>query len=590
MHDPAVAAVRQRAFRALAAPPRIPLSDWIERNIVLPSDLSAMPGKVRLVPYMRDIAAAIGEPGIERVTLCKSVRVGATTLLTAAIGYFVATDACPILCVLPTQDDCRDYMVTDVEPIFAASPVLRGLLAADAAERSTLLSRRFPGGSLRIVPARSPRSLRRMTARVLLLDEIDAMEPGNEGDPITLATRRTLTYGSRRKIIMTSTPVMDDGNILRAYATSDMRIFEVRCIECSAFNEVRWKDIAWEPDRPETAHYVCPSCGSVVEEKHKAEMVANGRWRATAPEVQGHAGFRISALVSPLESATWAKIAAEFLVAKNSPDTLQSWQNTLLGEGWYDQPGEELDDASLLSRVEPFNLEKIPADVLLLTAGCDLGDDRIEISIVGWTKTDALVLAHKIVFGSPLESATWIEVDDILKAAHRHPHGGSLQIDATIVDSGSGGHTSSVYEYTRSRGGRRVLAGKGMAGFSRPFTTLSKARNVRLILVGSDAIKNAIFNRLAAGRSIRFSMDLDANYFEQIASERRVVRYSRGHPQRSFQRIVGRRAESLDCLVYAFAARQLVNLDLGRREGELQQIVPAAVAPSVIRSRWLEGG
>lgn len=113
-----------------------------------------MPGPVRLWPYQREIADAISDPEIERISLVKPVRVGFTTLLSGAIGSYVANEPSPILALLPTEADCRDYMVSDIEPIFAATPMLRGALADDIeeGERNTLLSRRFPGGgSLKIV-------------------------------------------------------------------------------------------------------------------------------------------------------------------------------------------------------------------------------------------------------------------------------------------------------------------------------------------------------------------------------------------------------------------------------------------------------
>ena len=78
--------------------------------------------------------------------MVKPVRVGFTTLLTGAIGAYVANEPAPILALLPTEADCRDYVSPDIEPIFAASPALRGALSADQeeGERNTLLSRRFP--------------------------------------------------------------------------------------------------------------------------------------------------------------------------------------------------------------------------------------------------------------------------------------------------------------------------------------------------------------------------------------------------------------------------------------------------------------
>ena len=46
------------------------LSSWIERHIVLP-DAVAEPGPIRLTTPMREIADAIGDPSIERVTASK---------------------------------------------------------------------------------------------------------------------------------------------------------------------------------------------------------------------------------------------------------------------------------------------------------------------------------------------------------------------------------------------------------------------------------------------------------------------------------------------------------------------------------------
>ena len=73
-----------------------------------PADVSANPREVRLSPYQRQIADAIGDPALERVTLVKSVRVGFTTLLTGALGCFVANEPAPILALLPTEAECRD--------------------------------------------------------------------------------------------------------------------------------------------------------------------------------------------------------------------------------------------------------------------------------------------------------------------------------------------------------------------------------------------------------------------------------------------------------------------------------------------------
>ena len=595
---PAILAIDRAVERARAAfepPELLPMGAWIERTLRLPSDVSATPGPVALFPFQRGIADAIGDPAIERVTLVKSVRVGLSTLLTGALAYFAVNEPCPIMALLPTEDDSRGYVVSDLEPIFAASPELERVLSADADEagRNTLLARRFAGGSLKVIAARAPRNLRRHNVRVLLIDEADAMLPSAEGDPIILAERRTLSFANR-KIVMGSTPVLEDtSNVLRAYARSDMRVFELPCPSCGGFHEITWAAIEWEADRPETAAYRCPSCAELIHERHKVGMIEGGRWRATAPNVQGHAGFRINALASPLRNASWGRLATEFLDVKADPARLQVFVNTILAEGWRETEGEEVSDAALAARAEPFGLDAIPTEVIFITSGVDVQDDRLECTLMGWSQDGtSFVLAHVVLWGASTADTTWAELDELLKTKWQHPGGGMIGVDAVAVDAGDGGLYERVLSFCAPRMSRRIVAIKG-AGGTRPAITASHAKKqhgARLWIVGVDGIKAEITARLARGTSIRFSHDLEAVYFEQVASERRVLRYVKGIPIRRWERIAGRRAEALDCLVYAKAARGLVTIPTAVREAALCQEAAPKAAPAVIRSAWLTQG
>ncbi|WHZ35479.1 phage terminase large subunit family protein [Sagittula sp. MA-2] len=584
----ALTITRCNALRALTPPPRLSLSEWIETHMRLPEGVSALPGRVSLWPYQREIADAISDPTLERVTLVKPVRVGFTTLLTGALASYVANEPAPILALLPTEADCRDYTVSDLEPIFEATPALRGLISAEADEsgRSTLLSRRFPGGSLKIIAAKSPRNLRRHNVRVLLIDEADAMEAGVEGSPITLAERRTLSFANR-KIILGSTPTLEaTSNVLRAYARSDRRVYEVPCPDCGHHHEIQWADIVWPEGEPQKAAYVCPECGSVVEERHKAEMVQKGRWRATEPHVAGHAGFRLNALVSTLANASWGKLAAEFVEAKKQPDTLQVFVNTILAQGWR-EAAEELDEAALAARAEPFGLpDAIPADVLFVTAGVDVQRDRLEVVFLGWGREEVFVLSQFVIWGNPMADDVWAELDDALRTIWKHPKGGILRVDAAAVDAGDGETMDRVIAFCRPRSARRVYAIKGAAG-NRPVIRASDTRGSRLFIVGVDSVKSQLTSRLSRGKSVRFSDSLEGRFFEELASERLVMRYVKGAPVRQWERIPGRRAESLDCVVYAMAVRALVNAKVDRREEEVSQLSIAPKSPGVVKSKWL---
>ena len=243
-----------------------------------------------------------------------------------------------------------------------------------------------------------------------------------------------------------------------------MRIFEVPCVACGAFSEILWRHIEWPEGRPAEAAYRCPHCQTLIPERQKGQMVDAGVWRVTNPDVQGHHGYRLNALVSTLPNTTWGKLASEFVVAKNDPEELRVFVNTILAEA---SSGEapELDEDSLAARAEPFNLETIPPECMVVTAGIDVADDRLECSVIGWTREHVmLVLAHIVLWGSPDDDSLWAELDELLQTRSPHPLGGTIGVDGAAIDSGDGDWTEAVYRYCSPRARRRIMAIKGMCG------------------------------------------------------------------------------------------------------------------------------
>lgn len=572
----------------------VPLSRWIEDTVRLPAGLTAEPGPIKLAPYMREVADAIGDPAVERVTCLKSARIGWTTLMGGAVAHFMVRDPCRVLTLWPTESDARGWIVSDLEPIFEDSPALRDKLPMPhpgRSDRTTLLHRIGENGAaLTVVGAGAPRNLRRHSARVLIVDEADACLELSEGDPISLAIQRTLSFPDR-KILVGSTPLDEaTSHVCRLYAQSDQRVFEVPCPDCGAFSEVRWADIEWPEDRPDCAGWRCPHCRTLVAEKHKARMVQRGRWRALRPEITGHRGYRINALVSNLPHATWAKLAAEFLRAKDDPTTLRVFVNTILGEPWREDEGGGLDESALAARVEDF--DHVPADVLALTLGVDVQADRLEATLCGWSRDNVCyVLTHVVLWGTTdsEDSEVWHELDGLLRQRWPHPNGGQLKIDAAAIDAGDGGRFDVVSAFAAPRLRHRVFAIKGASGFARSAIARARTKGRPLFIVGVDALKARLFDKLTAGTAIRFSRDLPGEWFEQLTSERRVVRMARGKPTVRFERIPGKDAEALDCMVYATAARAALQLNLDVRALELSSPVPPSTTPpAVIRSSWVE--
>jgi phage terminase large subunit GpA-like protein len=575
-------------------PPKLLLADWAEEYFRLPERSSAQPGRFRLWKYQRAWLNTIGDKTIPRVTLLKSARTGFTKCLMASIGGYAANNPCSVILLVPTLDDTRRYAVDEIEPSFAETPVLRGLISRGRLDgRNTLTMKAFlGGGSLKILAARSPRNLRAHDAKVLIVDEADGMEVTSEGDPIALAEKRTLAHPDR-KIVVGSTPTLEGVSVVdKLYAASDQRIFEVPCRQCGEFFEILWHHIQWPEGRPEEAACICPQCGGVNEERFKAEMIEEGDWRITKPEVKDHAGFRINAMVSLFANARWGLLAAEYLKAKKSgPSDHMVFVNTVEGRVWK-QSLDSVDEKTLQAKTEFFDLEHIPPEVLGITFGVDTQNDRLEVTIVGWSETTAFVLAHIVIRGSTLEPTTWAELDALLATKWRHPNGWMLSVDACAIDSGGTGtgaesRTQQVYDFCASRYHRRIYAIKGVPG-PRLIWERSKKKDLRvhLVIVGVDPLKTEVLERLASfpfldekqepskedrgfGRNpaaIRMSANLQEEWFEQVTSERRFISYVRNRPRIEFRPTkAGARNEALDCLVYAFAAIHGVRIDFKER-------------------------
>ncbi len=234
----------------------------------------------------------------------------------------------------------------------------------------------------------------------------------------------------------------------------------------------------------------------------------------------------------------------------------------------------------------------VPKEALALTAGCDVQHDRLEITLVGWGQDGtAFVLGHRVIWGQWDKEDTWAELDALLHQRFPHARGGRIGIEAMAVDAGDGATMHRVTAFCGPRLRRKVLAIKGAAG-NRPLIERAGSKTktgARLWIVGVDTAKTQIFSKLAHDGAIRLSADLPPVWHEQVASERAVVRYRRGQPVRSFERIPGKRAEALDCLVYAIAARQILNPDWDTRAVDLASDTPPPERkPPVLKSNWMQ--
>lgn len=598
---------------AIRPEPALLVSEWADKHRVLPPT-SAEPGRWRTsrVPYMRGVMDALstGSP-FERVVMMKGAQVAATECGNNWLGYIIQHAPGTTLCVLPSLDDVRKNVVTRIEPLIASSPALAALVAKPVGRRAanSMMRKEFPGGFLVFTGATSPKGLRSTPARYLFLDEVDGFpgDAGNEGDPVALAEQRTVTFRGRRKIFLCSTPTIKGlSRIERAYLESDQRVFEVPCQQCATFNRILWADIRWPEGERRKACWVCPDCGFPHEEHAKPALLAAGRWRATAPGDGRTAGFHLSALYSPFEP--WGDIAVQHGQAKGDPSAMQAWTNLKLGDPFEDMAGEEITADAVASRAETIG-DVLPPGAVLLTAGVDTQDDRLEVEVVAWgAGEESWSILHHVIPGDPADRAVWLQLDELLSRTWPHARAvPDMPISAVCVDTG-GHHTQAAYNFVRDKQARRVWAIKGhnVPGkqiWPRKPSHKNKGR-VPLYLIGVHAAKEVIFARLkikeAGPGFMHFPMDRSTQYFQQLTAEKMVTKWERGRPRRIFVNPTKARNEALDLRVYAFAALHGVvaaGFDLDRAVAALAPMPPRtpdrpvmAPPPPVrraTRSSWL---
>lgn len=513
---------------------------------------------------------AVNEPGVSEVVYMTSSQIGKTEILNNVIGYFTHQDPSPMLLIQPTLDMAETWSKDRLAPMIRDTDVLTELFGDPRSRDSnnTLLHKKFPGGHITMAGANSPSSLASRPIRIVLLDEEDRYphSAGTEGDPGSLAQKRTTTFWNKLLVTASTPTIEDESKIESRYQQSDQRKFYVPCPECDAFQVLSWQQIKFEKGKPETTHYECEHCQAKLQESDKMWMLSHGEWRTEAA-FNGIIGFHISELYSPW--VKWLEMVDNFIKAKRLPETLKVWVNTSLGETWKDKT-EGVDPSGLLGRKENWG-RVAPEGVIVITAGVDVQDDRLEAEVIGWgVGQESWSLQYHVLHGDPAQSKVWEDLDNVLTQTVNTCDGRTLPVACACVDSG-GHQTQRVYEYCKNREYNRIYAIKGASQIGKPLVSKFSKNNklrVKLFTIGTDTAKQMIYSRLKIHQPgagyCHFPADYPEEYFKQLTAERIQTRFVNGHPSRIWVMPKGRRNEALDCRVYGMAALHILNPNLDR--------------------------
>ena len=589
--------VSQLMAQFLAPPPRIDTAEWAASYRHIAKGPERGQWRNERTPYLVEpMQAASAHSPYERVVLWFATQLGKSEVLYNSVMQRIHTDPQDMMMVQPTLQDAQDHSAQRFLPTILQTPVMAGKVAVRKSrdESTSWRSRSIQGGfTMFFGGANSAASLASKPLGFAVADEVDKWpaDVDNEGPPLGLLEERMSNFSRRKLVIASTCSIKGQSLIEREYLASDRREYFVPCPHCNELQVLRWGakeawGLKWSktPDGraiPETAHYVCRHCGAQIDEHHKEQMLASGRWIAQAPGagMGKRAGFWLNKLYSPLGWKGWPSLVEEWQEAqdekkKGNSAPLKKFLNSSLAETW-EETGIGGDAKALASRAEAYELGIVPRGGLMATMGVDTQPDRLEARVWAFGRgEESWLVARHIIYGDPnLEEGTpgspWTRLSEIRRTPLMHQSGSQMLIEATAVDTG-GHNTHAVYTYCRNHTHANVLAIKGSSQANKPvlgkpslidvtWRGKTQPRSLKLWPIGTDTAKHLLYGRMRVAQVgpgyVHTPEALKTtDEYEQMTAARLMPVVVQGRSAMRWITPQGHREEGGDCMVYAYAA------------------------------------
>ncbi len=625
--EPGLLAALRRGLSAFGVPEPVTLEEWAREHFYLSAESSYVEQAWAPWWFQCAIMACISHDDIREVIWRKPARVGATKIILAAILYNAQHKRRNQALWQPTDDDRDEFVKTELEPALRDVPAMQSVFPAFLRrdKDNTLQAKKFLGSILHLKGGKAAKNYRRISVDIGYLDEYDAFDNNieKEGDPGTLATKRIegATFG---KMVFASTPKLKGfSNIEKRERDAELQVTPmIPCPECGGFHALTFggenepHGFKWMDGDPKTVRHLCPHCGTLITNAQYLAVSDPETCRFQAEDgttLDRRGVFRNAAgeIIRPPASVafvgtwsayspnvSWESIVRDWLAAtreagEGKKAKLQAFVNTTLGEYWAEDY-EKSDEDELRARAEPFPLERCPMGCLLLLAGIDTQDNRLEVVVWGYGRgCETWTIAYRVFFGNPQEDEVWHDLEDFLfNTEFPHESGATLRIAGAAQDT-KGHNSHAVYHFAARHARRRFFAVAGRSGREKHIRDgaskvdidwRGRVRKNGLVLwwVGTNHAKDLIHGRLQLTRPgpgyIHFSRDLPDEFFKQITGEARTTRMTtRG--EESAWTAIRKRVEVLDCTVYAVWLETY--FELAKKSAKYWDDLEAKVQPAV---------
>lgn len=590
-------------------------SEWASEARIMPVGGPISGGRTvryyhKFMPHCVEQMDAADDPNVRMIVIWAGIRDGKTNGVCLNIfGRTVEDDPCGVYSVHPTDSDVDKFSNDDVEPMIELCLSDRFVAKKSRDSGRTVDYKKFAGGSIRIVSAGSLTKFRGSTVGVLFLHEADALVL----ESIYKALGRT--QGLANAVIVmestgTLTPTRNEGGklihrsvIAEHYEKGDKRKWFCACARCGEMQWLKYRQIKSESGF-ENAQYFCERCDYAHSEPQWRKMAASGLWLPTAglndedllsirqshkdarpkqPEIRSYWRNGFNSLL-PKGKGYRHKLhqfMAEGEAAKSSPQALKTWTNEIAAELWNDADETEAPPEwkGLYERREEYGTEEgivLPERCLILTAGGDIHDNRLEISWIGHGRREETWVAdHVVIDGDTHKPEVWEKATREIQRTFKHESGAEIGLSFALFDAGH--FPEGLFRWLKTNPvAGKIRACRGSSLF--PFPLIDNrwrtlAGNLKGHWIGTDAAKDLIYTRLRLVLQeeeklppgwIHFCKRLGEIYFEQLTAERVTVI----DEERRYRNDDNLRNETLDTFVYALAAkmRRIWNWDLIEKE------------------------
>lgn len=632
----------ERAASIIAPPPRLLPSEWAGQFAYVPNEGNSEPGRYRLsrMPHQE---AMLDDPiglGVREVVWMLASQAGGKTMcLNLLCEYAIHQLKKSIIMARSTKETALEWMRDKFLPSVAATPCMEGLLVEPRkrGSNSTSLNRKFPGGGIKVIGAKSPSAFRGASAGILMGDEVDSWTTIKEGDPLALLYRAAITFPKAWKIIA-STPTLDGfSRINTGYLKGDQQKYFLPCPCCGAFQWLKTEQLkfsftadelplldlpdyhpnkfVWEIGEfaikdTRRALYVCEHCHHGWTDSQRIEcymsghpdnapVVVNGaalraHWRALAPfkgiRSRQLSGMYLTIGLKPGFDSYLHQFAEDFLEAvRGGRETLMVWTNIFKCEP-FEEASEKVDWKAIRDRVEEYGPE-LPEPAVLVSFACDIQKDRVEVMwIAHGDQEEAWLLERHAIYGDfDMPDCQQAVEDYLFSKSFKHPVLGEIKFSIGALDSGHQTKVKAVYQFCGKHRLNNIWSVKGFGESA--LNELYQCKKERTYgglraNLNVDVFKTQIFERLRktepGPRCIHFPKNesFDDAFFKQVCSERRFPERQKngGYIFRWKKLTSSTRNEGLDLLVYNFGilAASKLRHQIAQKWKEIQAKKPSS--------------